>query len=524
MRGTAVTWNETASIGSMNNTNGPARYLTGVSRVQVKKAVNGQWVTGLDRTAEGTFGTQISWDGSPVAGTQVTFEYRAVGDSAWQSLAVGGTSTRYVVDAGNLASGRYDYRITYRRPGETNAYAQGTGQFTVQGLTSANSRGVVGTVEAPFLSKSFSTTVGDEGMTGGGYTPVSYYQTVDHRIDLSWQSLEGWGGGDVQVIVDYTGNGFSGSQTRTLSAADGMRGTAVRWNETASIGSMNNTNGPARYLTGVSRVQVKKFVNGAWVSVYDQTAATPNRQLTITNLPAAANSVTLEYRKAGSTDPYLSKTTTKMGAGWFSASYDDVPVGAYEYRLTVKDATNNAIDLTSVGGNAQGQFSGTIEIRKGAQGIPDSPGNVVTNRTIASYNGFGEVIAKSLNGSSQEYFDYDQNGRLWRTNQQDGINKVYLYNLAGQATADIRSVTADLRTLTASQAEALKNAAVRTETIYDALGHAVSQRQPLYSFTAAPLESIPASLSVSQQLLAHSFTSTVGDEGMTGGGYTPLSY
>src|SRR5260370_20836598 len=80
-------------------------------------------------------------------------------------------------------------------------------------------------------------------------------------MERSWKSLEGWGGGDVQVIVDYTGNGFSGSQTRTLSAADGMRGTAVTCNETASIGNMNNTNGPARYLTGVSRVQVKRSDN-----------------------------------------------------------------------------------------------------------------------------------------------------------------------------------------------------------------------------------------------------------------------
>src|SRR5258708_29492266 len=106
------------------------------------------------------------------------------------------------------------------------------------------------------MSKAFSTTVGDEGIAGGGYDPVYYYQTVDQRIDLSWQSLEGWGGGDVQVIVDYTGNGFSGSQTRTLSAADGMRGTAVTWNETASIGSMNNTNGPigrAHVFTPVTR-------------------------------------------------------------------------------------------------------------------------------------------------------------------------------------------------------------------------------------------------------------------------------
>src|SRR5258707_13052995 len=111
-------------------------------------------------------------------------------------------------------------------------------------------------------------------MTGGGYDPVYYYQTVDQRIDLSWQSLEGWGGGDVQVIVDYTGNGFSGSQTRTLDAADGMRGTAGTWDETTSIGNMNNTNGPARYLARVPRAQVTKVANSAWGTGCDRTAAT----------------------------------------------------------------------------------------------------------------------------------------------------------------------------------------------------------------------------------------------------------
>ena len=56
------------------------------------------------------------------------------------------------------------------------------------------------------------------------------------------------------------------------------------------------------------------------------------------------------------------------------------------------------------------------------------------------------IASKSANGTPTEYFDYDNAGHLWRTNQKDGVDKVYLYDVQGQATAEIRSLTANLKT------------------------------------------------------------------------------
>ena len=103
----------------------------------------------------------------------------------------------------------------------------------------------------------------------------------------------------------------------------------------------------------------------------------------------------------------------------------------------------------------------------------------IIDRT-ADYNAFGEVDAQGVNGF-QEYFDYDQAGRLWRTNSGDGINKVYLYNLAGQKTAEIKSQTLDLRNFDGpQQVAALTTQRMRTETRYDLLGRVVEQRLPSF--------------------------------------------
>jgi len=98
----------------------------------------------------------------------------------------------------------------------------------------------------------------------------------------------------------------------------------------------------------------------------------------------------------------------------------------------------------------------------------------------AEYNAFGEVVAQGVNGL-QEYFDYDQAGRIWRTNSGDGVNKVYLYNLAGQKTAEIRSQTLDLSDFDDPQeVAALTTQRMRTEIRYDLLGQVVEQRLPSF--------------------------------------------
>ncbi len=109
----------------------------------------------------------------------------------------------------------------------------------------------------------------------------------------------------------------------------------------------------------------------------------------------------------------------------------------------------------------------------------------------SQYNAFGEITYQGVTGAQgtsgqQEYFDYDRAGRLWRTNSGDGVNKVYLYNLAGQMTAELRSKTENLASSAlASAQDVVSNVPaanlMRTETRYDARGMVVEQRLPVFT-------------------------------------------
>lgn len=61
-----------------------------------------------------------------------------------------------------------------------------------------------------------------------------------------------------------------------------------------------------------------------------------------------------------------------------------------------------------------------------------------------SYNIFGELQAKGFNKQFQTYWDYDQLGRVWRSNTQ-GHYELYLYNLGDHLTQIIIASNADDR-------------------------------------------------------------------------------
>lgn len=55
-----------------------------------------------------------------------------------------------------------------------------------------------------------------------------------------------------------------------------------------------------------------------------------------------------------------------------------------------------------------------------------------------TYNAYGEITAKGTNGSDKEYFEYDAAGRLIKTNAENGVDRVYLYDANGNATSEIK--------------------------------------------------------------------------------------
>ena len=113
-------------------------------------------------------------------------------------------------------------------------------------------------------------------------------------------------------------------------------------------------------------------------------------------------------------------------------------------------------------------------------------GTPVVARRESTYNAFGEIDKRGLNGTWYEFFTYDKAGRMWKTNADTGVYRIYLHNLAGQATAQLDSPVAgatDLATIASAQAAATTGGLLLTATLYDKLGRVTEQRDPILELT-----------------------------------------
>lgn len=116
-------------------------------------------------------------------------------------------------------------------------------------------------------------------------------------------------------------------------------------------------------------------------------------------------------------------------------------------------------------------------LRNGVTLVGQAEAGVV--RKTQLFNAFGEMSLRD-DGTWQEYFDYDNAGRLWRTNQGDGIDRVSLFDAQGHVTGEIRNSGAawnavNLHALdNARQADALANMR-RTDTRYDVMGRVTAK-------------------------------------------------
>ena len=106
------------------------------------------------------------------------------------------------------------------------------------------------------------------------------------------------------------------------------------------------------------------------------------------------------------------------------------------------------------------------------------------------YNAFGEITGRrtrleaNTNVAWQEYAEYNNAGNVIRTNFNDGVSHVYLYDRNGNATLQVESMQADLRTYTIN--DILKDLPLnQTFTGYDARNQVTEIRQPRV-FAGAP--------------------------------------
>ena len=149
------------------------------------------------------------------------------------------------------------------------------------------------------------------------------------------------------------------------------------------------------------------------------------------------------------------------------------------------DADGNvAREMVSIGYDAANRettrFTGTRD-------AANAPVFDVAKTVTLGYNAYGELASKrtgsgNASGVAQEYYDYDKAGRLWRTNSQEGVNKAWMYDMAGNATLLLQSQRVNLRAMTweqmAGDGSRPDPDILITITAYDKNNRAVSVMQP----------------------------------------------
>ncbi|RIX79080.1 putative adhesin [Acidovorax cavernicola] len=225
-----------------------------------------------------------------------------------------------------------------------------------------------------------------------------------------------------------------------------------------------------------------------------------------------------QYDKLG----HATQSTDAAGFNHYS-SYDARGNVAKEWQL-VTDGSNSSTLFRAYQYDKLGQQTHVIDPASRSQ-VSGSTVTTVTQAqaglidTALEYNGFGEVTRKGVNGGRQEYFNYDNAGRIWRTNSGDGVDKVALYDLLGNQTANITSygkASSDVNLLSSfSTPDAVAAADLRrTDMVYDLLGRLSSTIAPQRSDATGGAQ---VSRLFTQGTITGSSAPTRGDDGMANG-------
>ena len=159
------------------------------------------------------------------------------------------------------------------------------------------------------------------------------------------------------------------------------------------------------------------------------------------------------------------------GAAHF-LSYDERGQLAKTWQLAfANDGTPATTLFEAYQYDRDGQLTHTLDpAANGATGIND---------TAIEHDAFGDVTRRGVNGKRQEYDDYDNAGRLWRSNAGGGVDTVFLYDAFGRQTSQITSAGGvddrDLHVFVSPDTVASLGNTRRTDSLYDLDGHVTSQ-------------------------------------------------
>jgi YD repeat-containing protein len=153
-----------------------------------------------------------------------------------------------------------------------------------------------------------------------------------------------------------------------------------------------------------------------------------------------------------------------LAKSWFAVEYGENDGKATSYQVNAYDKLGRVLSTTTpAAANIDGVTAGRAATRM-------------------VYNAFGEMVKRSVDGvDGFEYWDYNNAGQVWRTNADDGIDRIVVYDVLGRATLEVRNsgIAGDLEVKNLSAQTAAQNpVGRRTVSKYDALGRLLEQKLP----------------------------------------------
>lgn len=214
---------------------------------------------------------------------------------------------------------------------------------------------------------------------------------------------------------------------------------------------------------------------------------------------AAANATAYTYdglgniltTVAGSGTSGAETTTFTYGAGGRLATKTDATgfVTTYGYDADGRTTVQSYSRVMSNGASAQEasltNYDALGETTSTAKAAWNGRSWVVVASNDSYYNSFGEVIATGTNtggsiAKAQVFSDYDNAGRVWRSNSGDGVVKVFGYDGNGNQTVQAQSLgTTDLRNVSSLDAALSSGGVSKIYSLYDARNELTDIKRPI---------------------------------------------
>jgi len=99
--------------------------------------------------------------------------------------------------------------------------------------------------------------------------------------------------------------------------------------------------------------------------------------------------------------------------------------------------------------------------------------------TTVTYDAYGEVVGKGMNSLTQQTFDYDSAGRLYRTNANGGATQLFIYDANGNRTLEVDATTGTLAGISEANIMVVQSITevATTYQVFDARGQATQTIQ-----------------------------------------------